>query len=98
MKFSRKVISHLKTIKLHTTVWIDALSNCYDKELMLSPKQESNSYYKLLEQLSTAPTEKFPVHPSFLKALNCSYRTPNVEEKVYETVLTLLQHYKLLLH
>ena len=83
MRFSRKVISHLKTIKLHTTIWIDTLSNYYDKESMLCPNRHNNSFFELLEQLSQAKEELFPVHPTFLKALNCSYRTLNVEEEVY---------------
>ena len=91
MKFTRKVISHLKTIKLHTTIWIDALSDCYSRETMLTPNNLNDNYLELLKQLSTAPTEKFPVHPSFLKALNFSKRSTNVEEEVYEILLKIFQ-------
>ena len=91
MKFARKVISHLKTIKLHTTIWIDVLSNSYSKESMLCPKNEHDSYLELIEQLSVAPSEKFPVHPTFLKALNSSYRAINVEDKIYELLLKIFQ-------
>ena len=91
MKFSRKVISHLKTIKLHTTIWIDALTNCYDKEHMVSPKNPNLPYLELLEELIETEEAMFPVHPSFLKALNCSSRTPNVEERVYPLLLRLFQ-------
>ena len=89
MKFSRKVISCLKIIKLHTTIWIDALSHFYNREKMLCPKDESNSYFELLEQLCLAPEEKFPVHPTFLKALHSSYKTANIEEEVYKILLKL---------
>ena len=91
MKFTRKVISYLKTIKLHTTIWIDVLSNWYDKERMLCPNHPNDSYLELLQQLSTAPSEKFPVHPSFLKALNFAERSSNVEEVVYEILLKVFQ-------
>ena len=89
MKFSRKVISCLKIIKLHTTIWIDALSNFYNKTKMLCPNNENSSYLELLEQLCIAPEEQFPVHPTFLKALHSSYKTANIEEGVYETLLKL---------
>ena len=91
MKFSRKVISHLKTIKLHTTIWIDALSNYYNKETMLCPNKPNDSYLSLLRQLSIAPAKKFPVHPSFLKALNFSERSTNVEDKIYDILLKIFQ-------
>ncbi len=91
MKFTRKVISHLKTIKLHTIIWIDALSDCYSKEQMLCPRSQDDSYLELLKQLTLAPAEKFPVHPSFLKALNCSKKSTNVEDEVYDILLQLFQ-------
>ena len=92
MKFSRKVISYLRTIKLHTTIWIDALTSCSSKETMLCPNTPDDSYLELLRELSTAPTEKFPVHPSFLKALNFSKRSTNVEDEIYEILLKIFQH------
>jgi [protein-PII] uridylyltransferase len=90
--FSRKVISCLKTIKLHTTIWIDELSSCYDKETMLTPKENRDSFLELIEQLSDAPAEKFPVHPSFLKALSFSHRPPNVEDKIFPLLLKIFKH------
>ena len=92
MKFSRKVISHLKTIKLHTTIWIDALSECYDKEKMLTPQEGNNSFYALLKQLAMAPATQFPVHPSFLKALNHSHKESNIEEQIYPLLLEIFDH------
>ncbi len=92
MKFSRKVISYLKTIKLHTIIWIDILSSCYSKEEMLCPKTNNDSYLELMEQLASAPAERFPVHPTFLKALNFSQRTANVEENIYPILLKIFQH------
>jgi len=91
MKFARKVISYLKTIKLHTTIWIDALTSCSSKESMLCPNTPNDSYLELLKQLSTAPAEKFPVHPSFLKALNFSTRSTNVEDEIYKILLKIFE-------
>ena len=90
MKFSRKVISCLKVIKLYSIIWIDELSNYYNKEEMLIPKQDS-SYYELLNQLSVAPSKRFPVHPTFLKALNCCYREVKVKEDVYDIIYKIFK-------
>jgi [protein-PII] uridylyltransferase len=91
MRFSRKVISCLKIIKLHTSVWISKLSSCSTDSHMLSPKNHHDSYFELLEQLSIASSSQFPVHPTFLKALNCSFRSPNVEERVFPIIEKILQ-------
>ena len=91
IQFARKVISCLKTIKLHTTIWISKLSSCCDDINMLRPQNHYDSYFELLEQLSIASSEQFPVHPTFLKALNCSFRTPNVEERVYPLMKRIFQ-------
>jgi len=90
VQFSRKVISHLKTIKLYSTIWIDELTSYYNKEKMLTPK--SNSYYVLLEELVSAPSSKFPVHPTFLKALNCCYREEKAQDRVYSTIYKIFEH------
>ncbi len=91
MRFSRKVISYLKTIKLHTTVWINELSSCCSDVNMLRPLNNHDSYFELVEQLSKASPKQFPVHPTFLKALNCSFRSANVEEKIYPLLNKIFQ-------
>ena len=90
VQFSRKVIVHLKTIKLYSTIWIDELSNYFDKKKMLTP-QENSSFYELLEQLIQAKSEQFPVHPTFLKALNCCYRDVEVKGGVYKIIYKIFQ-------
>jgi [protein-PII] uridylyltransferase len=90
MQFSRKVISCLKIIKLYSTIWIDELSNYCDREKMLTPKEDS-SYYELLTQLSVAPSEQFPVHPTFLNALNCCHRELEVKEDIYDIIYKILE-------
>ncbi|CAA6809088.1 MAG: Possible nucleotidyltransferase [uncultured Sulfurovum sp.] len=90
MKFSRNVISHLKTIKLYSIIWINALSNYSDKKEMLLP-QDNRNYYELLEQLSLANPEKFPVHPTFLKALTCCYRKDEVEKNIYDIIYKIFE-------
>ena len=92
MKFSRRVISCLKIIKLHSTIWIDTLSSYYDKERMLCPNSKHDSFYELIEQLTTAPIEKFPVHPTFLKILRLSHKESNVEDQIYPLILKIFQH------
>jgi [protein-PII] uridylyltransferase len=92
LKLSRKVISCLKIIKLHTTIWIDALTEYYDRKTMLTPIKHDDNYHALLEQLINAPVEKFPVHPTFLKALNHSYRPPHIQEQLYPLLLKIFEH------
>ena len=91
VQFSRKVISYLKVIKLYTTIWIDELSNYFDKNKMLTPKPNS-SFYELLEQLIQAKPQEFPVHPTFLKALNSCYRDIEVKEDIYKIIYKIFQH------
>ncbi len=88
-KFSRRVISSLKTVKLYTTIWIDILTNYYDKNLMLSPPAGTHSYDTLLKELCHAPKEKFPVHPSFLQALIQCEKSSEIKENIY-TILSKL--------
>ena len=90
MQFSKRVISNLKIIRLYSIIWIDELSSYYDKNKMLIPK-ENSSYLELLEELALAKPELFPVHPSFLKALNSCFRTINIDDDVYKTILTILR-------
>ncbi len=90
IQFSRKVITHLKTIKLYSTIWIDELSNYFDKEKMLTPKKNS-SFYELLEQLIQAKPEQFNVHPTFLKALNGCYRDIEVKGDIYKIIYKIFQ-------
>jgi len=88
-KFSRRVIASLKTVKLYTTIWIDALSHYDDKRSMLTPKGENPSYDELLIQLCQAPKSLFPVHPTFLQALITAPRSPKIKENIY-TILAQL--------
>ena len=90
VQFSRQVISCLKTIKLYSIIWIDELSHYYNKKKMLTP-QLSSSFYELLEQMSQAKEEHFPVHPSFLKALICCYTEGKEEENIYTIIHTIFQ-------
>jgi len=41
--------------------------------------------------LAQAPTEKFPVHPTFLKALNCCHREITVKEDIYKIIYKIFQ-------
>ena len=84
-QFSRQVISSLKTIKLYSIIWIDELSHYYDKEKMLIPQKE-RSFYALLEQMSLAKDEEFPVHPTFLKALNTYDKSLNPSQDIYTII------------
>ncbi len=89
-KFSRRVIASLKTVKLYTTIWIDALSHYYDTNRMLIPKCKDLSYDELLLELANAPKDLFPVHPQFLHALITAPKSPEIKESIYPIILKLL--------
>ncbi|CAA6822243.1 MAG: Possible nucleotidyltransferase [uncultured Sulfurovum sp.] len=90
MRFSRNVISSLKIIKLHTTIWIEELSHYYDKEQMLLP--QSHSYLELLKQMSKSDSTQFPVHPNFLKALYNSPRPAQASQRIYPILTEIFKH------
>ena len=90
IQFSRKVISNLKIIKLYSTIWIDQLSSHYDRSKMLTP-QNNGSYYELLKQMTLAKSSQFPVHPTFLKALNCCHRDKIVKEDIYPIIYKIFE-------
>lgn len=90
MKFSKKVIASLKTIRLHTTIWIEELSAYSDKEQMLLP--QSTSYLELLTQMAESDPSKFPVHPNFLKALHESPKDNEISKKVYPIINKIFQN------
>jgi len=91
-QFSRKVISSLKTIKLYSYIWIEALTHYYEKSTMLCPSREDLTFPELIQELTQAPKEQFPVHPTFLNALISTYRTPDIEEHIYVTLRQLFSH------
>jgi len=90
MRFSRKVIASLKTIRLYTTIWIEALSNYYNRETMLLP--QSTSYLELLEQMAESDPSQFPVHPHFLKALHESPKDNEIGKKVYPIITKIFEN------
>ncbi|HHD75194.1 MAG TPA: HD domain-containing protein, partial [Campylobacterales bacterium] len=90
MRFSKNVISSLKTIQLYTTIWLEELSNYYNKEKMLLP--QSTGYLELLEQMSKSDPSLFPVHPKFLKALHDTPRPADVSKRVYPIILQIFKH------
>lgn len=90
MRFSKKVIASLKTIRLYTTIWIEALSNYYDRETMLLP--QSTSYLELLTQMAESDPAQFPVHPDFLKALHESPKDNEIGKKVYPIISKIFEN------
>ncbi|HHS91920.1 MAG TPA: nucleotidyltransferase, partial [Campylobacterales bacterium] len=90
MRFSKNVIASLKTIQLYTTIWLEELSNYYNKEKMLLP--QSTGYLELLEQMSKSDPSLFPVHPKFLKALHDTPRPADVSKRVYPIILQIFKH------
>ncbi|NEW61338.1 HD domain-containing protein [Sulfurovum sp. bin170] len=85
MKFAKEVTRCLKVIKLHTTIWTDALDND-DKSHMLRPKEIDDSFESLLGQLCDAGDMAFEAHPTFLLALSRASKPKTVNEDIYTIV------------
>jgi [protein-PII] uridylyltransferase len=85
MKFAKEVTRSLKIIKLHTTIWTDALDND-DKNHMIRPKKIDDSLVSLLQQLLIAGAKPFTVHPTFLLALSRASKPKYLNETIYKII------------
>lgn len=85
MKFAKEVIRSLKVVKLHTTIWTDALDND-DKNYMIRPKKIDDSLVSLLQQLLIAGAKPFTVHPTFLLALSRASKPKYLNETIYKII------------
>ena len=93
MRFASKVIGSLKTIRLHSMIWIDILTRDYkdtdnSKNYML-PKKRSKYFHEVLTQLSNKATKPFTPHPTFLQQLINIEKPERLDNQLYRIVATL---------
>jgi len=74
MKFSKKVITSLKTLRLYSKVWLEILTRDYvaykvTEAKILYPKSEVVNLNGLLSELIDSANTAFEVHPTFLQKL-----------------------------
>lgn len=93
MKFAKKVTSCLKTIRLYSTIWIDVLTEPYQKlqknNATLKPGSQKKNFHSLLKTLCTHAKEPFKVHSSFLKALIDASKPERPTSALYKTIATI---------
>jgi len=70
IRFAKDVTANLKTVKLYTTIWLNALAPNLENKSALKPQSDSSDFYSLFAQLIDAANSPFVAHPSFLKALS----------------------------
>jgi len=73
MRFASKVTGSLKTIRLYSMIWVDALTSEYKEEKTKKhyfyPKKQTKDFNALLNQLINASYKPFTAHPTLLRQL-----------------------------
>ena len=93
MRFASKVIGSLKTIRLYSMIWLDALTSNYrildeSKNYML-PKKNTKTLNDVLIQLNNKASNPFIPHPTLLQQLINIEKPERLDAALYETVAGL---------
>lgn len=92
-KFVKKVTGALKTLRLYSTIWLEALS----RDMIVSSPQENYLYPQhtiedintLLKQLIKRASTPFLPHPTFLQKLIHAQKPSTLNPKLYSTIKTI---------
>ena len=93
MRFASKVIGSLKTIRLYSIIWLDALTHEYkvvdvNKNYMY-PKKDTHDLNEILIQLGNKASKPFTAHPTLLQQLINIPKPERLDDDLYKTVSTL---------
>ncbi len=93
MRFASKVIESLKTIRLYSMIWLDALTSKYKEEnpqkSYFFPKRHTKDFNAVLLQLIQASNKPFTAHPTLLQQLITLPRPERLDEKLYRSMAKL---------
>ncbi|HSR74802.1 MAG TPA: hypothetical protein VLL31_08160, partial [Sulfurovum sp.] len=93
MRFAKKVTESLKTIRLYSIIWIDALTEGYKEDDpekgYIYPRKETQSFNDILIQLREHADKPFYAHPTLLRQLININKPERLNKKLYTTVRTL---------
>jgi [protein-PII] uridylyltransferase len=93
MRFASKVIGSLKTIRLYSMIWLDALTHKHKKEdarkNYLFPKADTQNLNEALGQLSHKASKPFSAHPTLLQQLINIEKPERLDDALYLTVAKL---------
>jgi [protein-PII] uridylyltransferase len=94
MRFAKKVTESLKTIRLYSIIWLDALTKGYKKDDLgknyIYPRKDTKNFNDILIQLRVHADEPFHAHPTFLQQLTHINRPERLNKTLYRTIRTLL--------
>jgi [protein-PII] uridylyltransferase len=94
MRFAKKVTESLKTIRLYSIIWLDALTKGYKKDDLgknyIYPRKDTKNFNDILIQLRVHADEPFYAHPTFLQQLTHINRPERLNKTLYRTIGTLL--------
>ena len=93
MRFAKKVTDSLKTIRLYSTIWLNALTKEYKiddpSKNYVYPRKDTKIFNDLLIQLRVHADESFYAHPTFLQQLLNIKRPERLSKTHYRTIKTL---------
>jgi len=95
MRFASKVIGSLKTIRLYSMIWLDALSSDYQKptktKKFLYPKKSAKNFNAVLIHLVKASKKSFIAHPTLLEQLIDIPKPERLDDTLYKSVALLFR-------
>ncbi|MCF6244974.1 MAG: HD domain-containing protein [Sulfurovum sp.] len=95
MRFASKVIGSLKTIRLYSMIWLDALSAEYidnhSKKNFLYPKKRVKNFNTLLMYLIKASKKSFVAHPTLLQQLIKMKKPDRLDDNLYQSIALLFR-------
>jgi [protein-PII] uridylyltransferase len=93
MRFATKVIGSLKTIRLYSMIWLDALIHEYKEDdktkNYMYPKKSTTQLNEILVQLGNKASSPFYAHPTLLQQLINIPKPERLDDELYKTISTL---------
>ncbi len=93
LRFASKVTSSLKTVRLYSMIWLEALTHTYHipnpKKNYLYPDANTKDLNTVLTQLATKASQPFYPHSTLLKQLITLPKPQRLDDTLYRTVATL---------
>jgi len=93
MRFAKKVTASLKTIRLYSIIWLDALTREYRKydasKNYIYPREDTQNFNDILIQFREHADKPFRAHPTLLQQLTNIDKPERLDETLYTTIRTL---------
>lgn len=90
MRFASKVIGSLKTIRLYSMIWLDALTSesiaLNPSKNYLLPQKLNKHFHQVLKQLCHNASVPFTAHPTLLQQLITIEKPERLDDKIYKII------------